>query len=72
MPIPKKVDQRIQIAFTKLRSVLQEAKNRDVNEADTVTLVKAILSRRLRLGPVLRGNLRIRNPQHVGGSGCEN
>jgi len=44
MLIPKKVEQRIQQAFTKLRPVLLEARNRDVNEADTVTLVKAILS----------------------------
>jgi predicted type IV restriction endonuclease len=44
MAIPKKVEQRIQTAFTRLRPILQEAKNRDVNEADTVTLVKAILS----------------------------
>jgi predicted type IV restriction endonuclease len=44
MAIPKKVEQRIQAAFSRLRPILQEAKNRDVNEADTVTLVKAILS----------------------------
>jgi predicted type IV restriction endonuclease len=44
MAIPKKVDLRILTAFRKLRPILQQAKNRDVNEADTVTLVKAILS----------------------------
>lgn len=44
MLIPKKVEQRIGQAFGKLRPILQEARNRDVNEADTVTLVKAILS----------------------------
>jgi len=42
--IPKKVEQRFGRAFGKLRPILQEARNRDVNEADTVTLVKAILS----------------------------
>ncbi|HEX6589241.1 MAG TPA: hypothetical protein VF039_09470 [Longimicrobiales bacterium] len=44
MAVPKKVEQRIQQAFSKLRPILLEARNRDVNEADTVTLVKAILS----------------------------
>lgn len=44
MAIPKKVDLRILQAFRKFRPILQQAKNRDVNEADTVTLVKALLA----------------------------
>ena len=44
MAVPKKVQQRIQQAFGKLRPVLDQAKKRDINEADTVTLVKAVLS----------------------------
>jgi predicted type IV restriction endonuclease len=44
MTIPKKVERRISQAFLKLRPLLEEAKKRDVNEADTVTLVKAVLS----------------------------
>lgn len=44
MAIPKKADLRILKAFRKFRPILQQARNRDVNEADTVTLVKALLS----------------------------
>jgi predicted type IV restriction endonuclease len=44
MTIPKKVERRISQAFLKLRPLLEEAKKRDVNEADTGTLVKAVLS----------------------------
>lgn len=44
MTVPKRVDQRIQQSFVRLRPVLAEALSRDVNEADTVTLVKAVLS----------------------------
>lgn len=44
MAIPKKADLRIVKAFRRFRPILLQAKNRDVNEADTVTLVKAILS----------------------------
>lgn len=43
MPIPKKVDQRIIQGVQKYRPILTEARNRDVNEADTVTICKGIL-----------------------------
>jgi hypothetical protein len=44
MAIPKKVEQRIRQTVPKLRPLLELAKNRDVNEADTVTIVKKVLS----------------------------
>ena len=44
MAIPKKVQNRITQATKRFRDVLREAKTRDVNEADTVTIVKSMLS----------------------------
>ena len=44
MAIPKRVEQRIREATNRFRSILQAAKARDVNEADTVTIVKGILA----------------------------
>lgn len=43
MAIPKKVDRRILDAIVKYRPILEQAKARDVNEADTVTVVKGLL-----------------------------
>lgn len=44
MPVPKKVEERIVKACQRFRPILFEARNRDVNEADTVTIVKGVLS----------------------------
>lgn len=44
MPIPVKVDRRISEAAARFRTILEQAKARDVNEADTVTIVKGLLS----------------------------
>ncbi len=44
MAIPKKVTQRLISVFGRYSKVLEVAFNRDVNEADTVTIVKDILS----------------------------
>lgn len=44
MAIPKKADQRIQRATRRYQKIIAEAKARDVNEADTVTIVKAMLA----------------------------
>ena len=44
MAIPKRVSQRIQQGLKKYAPILDEARKRDVNEADTVTIVKGILS----------------------------
>src|SRR5690606_13800857 len=44
MAIPKRVDERIVKGCQRLRPVLMEARDRDVNEADTVTIVKSVLS----------------------------
>jgi len=44
MAIPKRVDERIVKGCQKIRPVLMEARDRDVNEADTVTIVKSVLS----------------------------
>jgi hypothetical protein len=44
MTLPKKVDQRLTQAFFRYRPILQQAKDRDVNEADTVAIVKGILA----------------------------
>ena len=42
--IPKKVLERLSKEVTKFQRVLQEAKDRDINEADTVSIIKDILS----------------------------
>lgn len=44
MAIPQKVDRRILEATQRYRPVLEQAKTRDVNEADTVTIVKGLLA----------------------------
>lgn len=44
MAIPKRVDERILKGCQRLRPILVEARDRDVNEADTVTIVKSVLS----------------------------
>lgn len=44
MSIPKKVDQRIREAASRFRPILEAARARDVNEADTVTIVKGMLA----------------------------
>ena len=43
MPVPKKVAHRISIGLKKLRPIVEEARARDVNEADTVTIIEAAL-----------------------------
>lgn len=42
--VPKKVQNRIIQAARKYQSIVEEARNRDINEADTVTIVKAMLA----------------------------
>lgn len=42
--IPKKVRERIESALKQYQPILQSAKDRDVNETDTVTIIKDILS----------------------------
>ena len=44
MAIPQKVDRRIADAIARYRPILEQAKARDVNEADTVTIVKGLLA----------------------------
>ena len=44
MAVPKRVHKRIADGTRKYRKILDHAKTRDVNEADTVTIVKAILA----------------------------
>jgi hypothetical protein len=44
MAIPKKIDDRIKVGLKKYQSVLANAKLRDVGEADTVTIIKDMLS----------------------------
>jgi hypothetical protein len=44
MAIPKKVVQRLSAGIKQFRPILEEAKARDVNEADTVQIVAGILS----------------------------
>lgn len=43
MGVPKKVRQRITTGLRNLRPVIEQARARDVNEADTVTIIKAAL-----------------------------
>ncbi len=43
MPTPKRVDQRIRSATTRIAKILERSKARDVNEADTVIIVTKIL-----------------------------
>lgn len=44
MALPKKVEQRMVSALKRLLPVIDQQKTRDVSEADTVTLVKEVLS----------------------------
>lgn len=44
MAIPKKIDERIKAGLKKYQPVLSNAKLRDVGEADTVTIIKDMLS----------------------------
>lgn len=44
MAIPKRVQERLTKGLRKYRRILAEATRRDVNEADTVTIVKGVLS----------------------------
>ena len=44
MAIPKKIDDRIKAGLKKYQPVLANAKTRDVGEADTVTIIKDMLS----------------------------
>jgi len=44
MAIPAKVEKRIIEGAVRFRPILEQAKARDVNEADTVTIVKGILA----------------------------
>ncbi|MBM3351164.1 MAG: type I restriction enzyme HsdR N-terminal domain-containing protein [Betaproteobacteria bacterium] len=44
MAIPKKIDDRIKVGLKKYQPVLANAKLRDVGEADTVTIIKDMLS----------------------------
>lgn len=44
MAIPKKVADRIVTSIKTLRTAIEQQRSRDVSEADTVTLVKDILS----------------------------
>lgn len=44
MALPKKVDQRITSGSQKYRIILEQARARDVNEADTGTIVKGLLA----------------------------
>lgn len=43
MAVPKKVAKRIATGLRKLRPIVEQAKARDVNEADTVTIIEAAL-----------------------------
>lgn len=42
--VPKKVEERIRVALKQFAPVLQAQRDRDVSEADTVTLVKDVMS----------------------------
>jgi hypothetical protein len=42
--IPKKIDDRLKQSVKKYQVVLSNAKSRDVGEADTVTIIKDMLS----------------------------
>lgn len=44
MSIPKRTDRRIQDGTKQFRPILEEARTRDINEADTVTIVKHMLA----------------------------
>lgn len=44
MPIPKKVEARLGPALRRYQQILSTARDRDINEADTVTIVKDILA----------------------------
>lgn len=44
MPTPKKITETIQSAMKQMKPIVEQQKARDVSEADTVTLVKDILS----------------------------
>ena len=44
MPLPKRVAERIQSSLRQFQQILDAQKARDVSEADTVTLVKDMLS----------------------------
>ena len=44
MSVPKKIRERFETALKVLRPILQQQRDRDVSEADTVTLVRDVLS----------------------------
>ena len=44
MKIAKKVEERIKTGIAKFRKVLEIAKNRDLNESDTVAIINDMLS----------------------------
>lgn len=43
-PIPKKVTERLSLGIKKFKSVLEDARSRDINESDTVVIVTDMLS----------------------------
>lgn len=43
-PIPKKVAERLSLGIKKFKSVLEDARSRDINESDTVVIVTDMLS----------------------------
>jgi hypothetical protein len=47
--IPKKTEARIRAGIKKYKGVVRNAKDRDVNESDTVTIITDILSHRDKL-----------------------
>ncbi|MDI6632248.1 MAG: type I restriction enzyme HsdR N-terminal domain-containing protein [Thermoanaerobacteraceae bacterium] len=44
MALPKKIEDRLKRGIKRYQPILSSAKSRDVNESDTVTIIKDILS----------------------------
>jgi hypothetical protein len=44
MPVPTKIAERLVVGIKRFQPIVASAKNRDVNESDTVTIIKDILS----------------------------
>ena len=44
MPTPKKITETVLSAMKQMKPIIEQQKTRDVSEADTVTLVKDVLS----------------------------
>ena len=59
MAIPKKVVQRFSKSLKKYRPILKQALKKDVNEADTVTIVKGLLAEVFGWDPILKSPLKL-------------